>query len=126
MLNKLFIYTDVILSRIELSDNIKRLRLEKGWTQLRLAELLDTTQKTIATYQSGARKPTISKLAQIASAFGVSIDQLIGTKVIKIKEQSPTEHISRRSMRVQVLFNKLHPNDQRSLLKQIEALATHG
>lgn len=109
---------------MSINQTIKNLRSSRGWTQAELAEKLNTTQKTIATYETSTRLPSLEKLIQIAQVFGVSTDAILGVKKITVKETAKNTHKNKRSVKAQNLFEKLHPNDQRSLLKQIKALAT--
>ena len=57
---------------------LKELRKKKGFSQLRLATDLHTTQNTISRYETGEREPGIDELIKIADYFNVSVDYLIG------------------------------------------------
>lgn len=52
--------------------NVKRLRLQKGWTQERLAELSGFSQQYISGLESGRRNPTVVTLYELAQALGAS------------------------------------------------------
>lgn len=58
--------------------NLKKLRKEKGISQLKLAMDLNMTQNTISRYETGEREPGINELIKIADYFDVSIDYLVG------------------------------------------------
>lgn len=58
--------------------NIKAIRKEKGMTAAELARRVKTTPVSISRYETGKRKPTITKAAEIAEALGVTVDELIG------------------------------------------------
>ena len=45
-------------SHLKLKNNIKRLRLEKGYSQTELAKLAGTTQNTISSLETGQYSPT--------------------------------------------------------------------
>ncbi len=51
-----------------------KLRMEKGWTQEKLAERVGVTQQTIAKYQRGIKVPEVSMIDKICNALGVSQD----------------------------------------------------
>ena len=53
---------------------IKKLRLSKGYTQKKLAELLGVKQTTIANYENSIRLPDAQMLVSIADLFQVSLD----------------------------------------------------
>ena len=58
--------------------NIKNLRLQKGWKQEHLAELLKTTQRKVSYWESGKIEPDLDTLWEIADLFEISIDELLG------------------------------------------------
>lgn len=61
-----------------MNDELKRLRKEKGLTQVELAERLNLSQATIASWESGLRRPDLDFLPTIADFYGVSVDDLLG------------------------------------------------
>lgn len=58
--------------------NLRKIRKEKGISQLKLALDLNTNQNTISRYETGEREPGINELIKIADYFNVSIDYLLG------------------------------------------------
>ena len=61
-----------------LAENIRRLRKKKGLSQEKLALLADISNNTlIKIEQEVAKEPTITTVTKIASALGVSIDELV-------------------------------------------------
>lgn len=54
---------------------IKKLRLEKGWSQEQLAEISGLSVRTVQRVEGGA-KPGLETLRSLASVFGVELDQL--------------------------------------------------
>ena len=58
--------------------NLKKLRKEKGISQLKLAMDLNMTQNTISRYETGEREPGINELIKIADYFNISVDYLLG------------------------------------------------
>jgi transcriptional regulator with XRE-family HTH domain len=64
-----------------LAQNIKRARLKKELSQEKLARLADISTVTLVKIEAGvAKEPTITTVAKIADALGVSIDELVGRK----------------------------------------------
>ncbi len=63
---------------IYLSENIKRLRLEKELTQETLAEFLGVTSQSVSNWERGESYPDITILPSIASFFDISVDDLLG------------------------------------------------
>ncbi len=58
--------------------NLRKLRKEKGISQLKLALDLNMSQNTISRYETGEHEPGINELIRIADYFDVSVDYLIG------------------------------------------------
>ena len=57
--------------------NFARLRLAKGFTQERFAELSGFTQQYVSGLERGRRNPTVVTLYHLAQALGVSHVELI-------------------------------------------------
>lgn len=57
--------------------NLKKIRKEKGISQLKLAMELNMSQNTISRYETGEREPGINELIKIADYFNISIDYLL-------------------------------------------------
>ncbi|MEN0064232.1 MAG: helix-turn-helix transcriptional regulator [Myxococcota bacterium] len=64
------------LSR-NLSQNLRRIRAERGLTQVGLSTLSEVPRPTIAKLEGGSPNPTLHVLAQIAAALRVGIDELL-------------------------------------------------
>ena len=56
---------------------IAKLRRQNGWTQARLAEMLDVSGKTVSKWESGRGFPDITLFPAISELFGVSVDYLM-------------------------------------------------
>lgn len=59
------------------SSRIAAARIEKGWTQAQLAEVIGVDQQHIARWENGVRNPKIEALLKIAEALGVDVKTLI-------------------------------------------------
>ncbi|MEQ1718803.1 MAG: helix-turn-helix transcriptional regulator [Hyphomicrobium sp.] len=58
-------------------ENVRRIRLKKGWTQERFAEVSGISQQYISSLESGRRNPTVVTLHELAQALGVSPVELL-------------------------------------------------
>ena len=67
--------------------NFARLRLAKGFTQERFAEVSGVTQQYVGGLERGKRNPTVVTLYHIATALGVTPVELV----------TPVEEASRES-----------------------------
>ena len=63
----------------EFKDRLRELRIEKGLTQIQLAEELKMSRGTIGNYEAGVRKNLrLEDLEAVADYFNVEIDYLLG------------------------------------------------
>lgn len=72
-------------------NRLKELRQQKKWQQVKLAEILNTTQQTIARYENGEREPDISTLRRLCDVFNCSADYLLGRSPLMRMELTPEE-----------------------------------
>ena len=56
---------------------IRRLREEKGFSQLEFAMALGVTQGAVSHWETGRRKPDIDDLVRIAQLLNCTLDDLI-------------------------------------------------
>lgn len=65
-----------------LSDNIKRLREEKNFTQQQLADKLYVSRQTVCRWENGSRCPDLITAKKIALELDVSMDELISDEEV--------------------------------------------
>lgn len=81
------------------------LRKAAGYTQVELAQVLNTTQRMIAYYESRAEKAPAALLPQMSQTLRVSADELLGIKPLK-KNTKPETQLHRRLQRIEQLDPK--------------------
>lgn len=123
MLQDIFIARMYFYSMATIHENIKQLRKSNGWTQAELAERLGTSQKVITSYETGVKTPPVGRLPDLAAVFGVTIEEIIGKQQVTIREAIPHTHKNSRIAKLQDLYEKLKPDEQRVILKQVKTLA---
>lgn len=62
---------------MKFQNNLRNIRLERGLTQLKLADGLGTSQSAIAAWESGAREPDFRTIQRIADYFNVPMSALL-------------------------------------------------
>jgi len=73
-------------------DNVRALRLARGWSQSYLAEQLGLTFQQVQKYEKGANRIAAGKLYKIAKLFGVPIASLYdGLEGVSGKGTSPAK-----------------------------------
>lgn len=58
------------------SDNLKRLRSEKGFTQEQIAEKLGVSAQSVSRWECGNTLPDVLLLPEIARVYGITVDDL--------------------------------------------------
>lgn len=61
-----------------IGERIKKLRVEKNFTQTFLAEQLGITKAMISAYETNVRKPSTNIMLKLTDIFNVSLDFLLG------------------------------------------------
>lgn len=80
---------DFIIDRKLVGSRIKEIRLRNGLTQKMLANLLNTTQSTICSYEKGDTLILTSFLIELSKRLNVSMDYIVGrSNVIKVLESN--------------------------------------
>ena len=75
------------MNRLNIADNIVRLRHKKKITQEQLAEFIGVTKASVSKWENSQSMPDITILPQLAAFFDVTVDELIGYMPQLSKEQ---------------------------------------
>lgn len=81
--------------QLTLSDNIRSCRKSMGFTQEQLAEAMNVTVGAVSKWESGATTPELSILLELAALFEVSVDALLGYRVLNTQSKQAAESIRR-------------------------------
>ncbi len=78
------------------SENLMRLRKQKGLSQEEFANEIDVSRQTVSKWELGSSTPEMEKLIQMSNFFGVSVDDLLNSeditsKTIKVENTSNQE-----------------------------------
>ena len=60
------------------SENFKKIRMNKNFSQETIAERLQVTAQTVGNWESGTASPELSQLPVLANVLGVTADELLG------------------------------------------------
>lgn len=69
---------DINISKI--GKKITYLRKSRGYTQAKLAELINVSIKTISNWELGEKRLTLTHLLKLANLFDVSTDEILCRK----------------------------------------------
>ncbi len=124
-------------------EAVRKLRIDRGWTQRKLAHEARTSQHTIGEIELGLRDPHPTTLRKIAEAFGVSEAELLAEEadMPEAPGELPFEHAQQRDsatikalrtyfrdlrLRWKEPVNKPTPGQIRDALDLLQHLADHG
>ena len=100
-----------------LGQRLARLRKEKGFTQIELAEKIGTIQVIISDYERDKLRPHPDMIIRIALALDISTDEYLGLKT----SNNNKEKVNRRLLRRIKQIERLPKRDQDALLRTIDA-----
>ena len=63
---------------MKFAKRLKELRVQHGFTQQEMAELLNTTNQNYGRFETQNANPKLATLIKMAQIFGVSVDYLLG------------------------------------------------
>ena len=98
-----------------LSDRIRALRKEHGYSQEQMARKLHLTQGAISQWENGLTVPAADQLIALADVFGITVDDLLG------REQQETTPPPARDD-VAALMADLSPEEQAQVRQYAEFL----
>ena len=61
-----------------LYERIRKLRLERNWSQVDLAKKLNVTKQSVSNWENDNIQPSIDMLVKLSQVFSVSTDYLLG------------------------------------------------
>ena len=75
---------------MNIGEQIKKLRKQKGLSQEQLAEQLIVSRAAVAKWESNNGVPDIENLKKLSEVFGVTIDELVKGSVVSVAEKKDT------------------------------------
>ena len=59
-------------------ENIRNIRIDRGYTQKQIADILGISQNTYSQYEIGVLNYPVDAVVKLAAFYGVSTDYLLG------------------------------------------------
>lgn len=114
-----------LASSEKIGERLARIRKEKGYTQVELAQKIGIIQVLVSDYERGRLRPHADMVVRFALALDVSADELLGLE----RRKSPPAHVKqgRRFLRRLEQLARLPKRDQDAILRTIDVfLAARG
>jgi transcriptional regulator with XRE-family HTH domain len=99
-----------------IGQRMARLRKQRGYTQVELADKIGIRQALVSAYEKDRRGLSAEMAIHFALALDVSLDELLHPKVKKVSGKTPSRKVLRRLEEIA----KLPPHQQNYLLKTID------
>jgi transcriptional regulator with XRE-family HTH domain len=106
---------------MNLADNIKTIREEKGFKQIEVATHIGVDKSAYSKIEKGLRALTVDELQKMAGLFNLTADQIINydgkmPKEVVIEDKSLLEQVK--------LMAELEPEEKSMVFKMIDAFLT--
>ena len=99
---------------MSVADNIRRLRKQRGWSQVRLAMEAHVSQQAISFIERERNEPSADMIRALAKAFCVSASEIIDG--VADNSRTPSE------IHLLEIFRQLNPAGQNFLISQAEQI----
>jgi transcriptional regulator with XRE-family HTH domain len=116
-------YTETVMPRKRTDSEetpgqrLARLRKERGWTQVELAERVGITQTLLSDYERGKLRLNADMIVQLATALETTTDELLKPSASRSPlRRKPSLRLQRRMEKIE----KLPAHQQNYLLKTID------
>lgn len=100
-----------------MGERLARIRKERGYTQVELAEKIGIIQSLISDYETNRLRLTAEMAVRFALAIDVSLDELLHPKAKKYSGRKSSLKVLRRMKQIE----SLPPTRQAVVLKTIDA-----
>lgn len=98
-------------------ERIQQLKMQRGWTEYRLAEESGIPQSTISSWYRKNINPSIGSLEAICAAFQITLSQFFSWE----DEGAPVQ-LTQNQRRLMDSFSRLAPPQQKTLLEFLQSL----
>jgi transcriptional regulator with XRE-family HTH domain len=105
-------------------ERLTALRKARGFTQVQLADRIDSTQRAISRYETVADRAPAPVLARLAQTLGVSTDELLGVRHIRPATGLADDPDARRLWKKFQQVMALPEKDRRAVIRLVNSLVT--
>lgn len=99
-----------------IGQRVARIRRERGYTQVELAEKIGIVQTLVTDYETDRLRLTAEMAVRFAMALDVSLDELLHPKAAKTSSRKPSHKVLRRLEQIEAL----PATQQTTLLRTID------
>lgn len=70
---------------MNVAENLRKIRKEKGYSQSQIAEVLNTTQQQYSKYENGTHEIPVRHIATLCEFYNITSDEILGFRRIEPK-----------------------------------------
>ena len=108
---------EVTISRDKIGERIRRLREANGWSQGKLAEILDSHPQNVSQLERGLRGVTVQQVVRLARALQVTTDEILGERT---NDPALSPLNDRALMRRIKRIRELPPQERKAVLTMLD------
>jgi transcriptional regulator with XRE-family HTH domain len=113
----------LILQQMNVTDNIKKFREERGMLQKQVAAEIGLNPAHYNKIEKGMVEPSIEVLDKLAKLFGVTIDQIVHYEGNIPKEVTVTDKTTNEKLQ---MIEQLEESDKQALYRMIDCMLTNN
>lgn len=98
---------------VDFSNKMTAVRKDKNLSREQLGQLINTSGAIIGRYERGDMKPSIDIATKIAEALEVSLDYLVGSSAMMVKDKKMLYRLE--------LLEKISNEDKNTILKVVDS-----
>jgi transcriptional regulator with XRE-family HTH domain len=83
-------------------ERIRRLRTERGWTQIEFAQKMEVHDRHISRWEKDKNRPTGRAMDKMAEVFGVTVEELFGSP-FAVEEKTEDDKLLQQFKEIQSL-----------------------
>jgi transcriptional regulator with XRE-family HTH domain len=106
------------LGKESIGERIRRIRKERGFTQIELAERIGLIQSLVCDYEKDRLRLSAEMALRFAIALEISVDDLLRPKNTKAVSKQPSRKVLRRLESIE----SLPSHQQQTVLKTIDTM----
>lgn len=108
------------------SERLKKFRIEKGYTQYRLANALNVSQNAVYNWENGKREPSLDMIDKIARTLNISPQNLLTSGSIESKIEFDTDHEASVYLDILANIEKMNINGMEETKRFTSYLVTNS
>lgn len=79
------------MDKIKIGQNMKKIRVLRGYTQEKLGEKVNLSANYIGLIERNVNTPSLTAIVDIAQELGISLDFLVGTHNVERRDEQECE-----------------------------------